>query len=157
MSKPAWISPHNVLQLLLINTVYHLLVNKNKGEGGGLINYLLLKREGLLEGGGGAYLRRQGGLIEDLRKIQEYFQPDIGRKIRIFSLGRKKNIFITRRAYRSRTYLSITPCATSSKTSSCLQSWSKTLLNLNVQKTINIKLFHYLYYKLMHNIVTWNY
>ena len=51
MNKAAWISPHKVLQLLLINTVYHLLVNNNKGEGGGHINYLHLKREGLLEAG----------------------------------------------------------------------------------------------------------
>ena len=147
MNKPAWISPHKVLQLLLINTVYHLLVNNNKGEG------KLIR--------GGAHLRR-GGLsreftVYNLRKIQELFQPDIARKIRIFSLDRKNNILnITKRVYRSRTYLSITPCATSSKTSSCLQSWSKTLLNLNVQKTIYIKLFHYFYYKLIHNIVTWN-
>ena len=28
----------------------------------------------------------------NLRIIQEYFQPKIGRKIRIFSLGRKSNI-----------------------------------------------------------------
>ena len=51
MNKAAWINPHKVLQLLLINTVYHLLVNNNKGEGGGLINYLHLKRKGLLEAG----------------------------------------------------------------------------------------------------------
>ena len=60
MNKPAWISPQKVLQLLLINTVYHLLVNNNKGEGGKLINYLLRKRGGLFEKAG-------GGLIEDLR------------------------------------------------------------------------------------------
>ena len=29
-----------------------------------------------------------------LRIIQEYFQPEIGRKIRIFSLGRKNSILI---------------------------------------------------------------
>ena len=58
VNLPAWIScPHRVLQLLLINTVYHLLVNNNKGEGGGLNNSLLLKAR--------AYLRR-GSLLEDL-------------------------------------------------------------------------------------------
>ena len=31
--------------------------------------------------------------------IQEYFQPKIGRKIRIFSLGRKNNILIKKRVY----------------------------------------------------------
>ena len=33
----------------------------------------------------------------NLRIIQEYFQPKIGRKIRIFSLGRKNNIFILKK------------------------------------------------------------
>ena len=33
--------------------------------------------------------------------IQEYFQPKIGRKIRIFSLGRKNNILIKKRVYLS--------------------------------------------------------
>ena len=55
------ISPNEVLQSWLINTVYHLLVKNNKGEerGGGLkreeglINFLCLKSSG----GGGAYLR----------------------------------------------------------------------------------------------------
>ena len=50
----------------LINTVYYLLVNDNKGEGGGLkkeralINYLLLKREDLLERGGNSLRREEG-------------------------------------------------------------------------------------------------
>ena len=44
----------------LINTVYHLLVNRNKGDGGGggkrekgggRVDFLPLKREGLLERG----------------------------------------------------------------------------------------------------------
>ena len=49
----------------LINTVYYLLVNDNEGEGGGLkkrgalTNYLLLKREDLLERG--SSLRREKG------------------------------------------------------------------------------------------------
>ena len=30
----------------------------------------------------------------NIRIIQEYFQPKIGREIRIFSLGRKNNILI---------------------------------------------------------------
>ena len=35
--KPSRISPHEVLQSWLIsNTVYHVLVNNNKGEGRGL-------------------------------------------------------------------------------------------------------------------------
>ena len=37
----------------------------------------------------------------NLRIIQEYFQPKIGRRIRIFSLGRKNNILIKKkRVYR---------------------------------------------------------
>ena len=48
----------------LINTVYHLSVNNNKGRAGGLINFLARKREGLLETG--ALFKREG-LIEDLR------------------------------------------------------------------------------------------
>ena len=59
-NKPSWISPHEVLQSRLINTVYH-----NKGGGGlkregGLINFFpwkmggsLLERGGLFERGGG--------------------------------------------------------------------------------------------------------
>ena len=35
----------------------------------------------------------------NLRIIQEYFQPKIGRKIRIFSLGRKKNILIKKKSW----------------------------------------------------------
>ena len=31
------------------------------------------------------------------KRIQEYFQPKIGRKIRIFSLGRKSNLLIKRK------------------------------------------------------------
>ena len=34
-NKPSWISLHEVLQSRLINTVYHLLVKNNKGEGRG--------------------------------------------------------------------------------------------------------------------------
>ena len=33
----------------------------------------------------------------NLRIIREYFQPKIGRKIRIFSLGRKNNILIKKK------------------------------------------------------------
>ena len=61
VNKPSWVSPHEVLQSRLISIVYHLSVNNNnnsiKGYGGGLINFLPLKREGLLE---------RGDLIEDL-------------------------------------------------------------------------------------------
>ena len=47
VNRPSQIGPHEVLQSLLINTVYHLLVNDNKGEGRwGLINFLSLKRLG---------------------------------------------------------------------------------------------------------------
>ena len=50
VNKISWISPHEVLQSWLINTVYHLLLKNNKGEGRGrLINFLPPKR------GGGAY------------------------------------------------------------------------------------------------------
>ena len=34
----------------------------------------------------------------NLRIIQEYFQPKIGRRIRIFSLGRKNNILIKKKS-----------------------------------------------------------
>ena len=45
------ISPHEVSQSRLINKVYHLLVNNNRGRKGGLINFLPLKRRGLFERG----------------------------------------------------------------------------------------------------------
>ena len=74
-NKPSWISPHEVLQSRLINTVYH-----NKGGGGpkregGLINFLplknggeLVRERGLIWGGGGR-------LIEDLRYVCCSFLP----------------------------------------------------------------------------------
>ena len=49
-----WISPHGVLLSLLINTVYYLLKNDNKGEGEGLkkraalTNYFLPKKGRLI-------------------------------------------------------------------------------------------------------------
>ena len=46
MIKPSRISTHEVFRSLLINTFYHLLVNNN--EGVGIINFLPLKRVGLL-------------------------------------------------------------------------------------------------------------
>ena len=36
VNKPSQISPHDVLQLWLINTVYHLLVKNKSGEGRGV-------------------------------------------------------------------------------------------------------------------------
>ena len=51
--KLSWISPHEVLQLWLINIVYHKLVKNNKGRGG--------------EGRGGEGkrgLKEKGGLLE---------------------------------------------------------------------------------------------
>ena len=57
MNKPSWINPDEVLQPRLINTV-NTVRQKNKGDGRGaekregLINFLTLKREGLLEKGG---------------------------------------------------------------------------------------------------------
>ena len=38
VNKPSQISPHDVLQLWLINTVYHLLVKNKSGEGRGALN-----------------------------------------------------------------------------------------------------------------------
>ena len=35
VNKPSRISPHEVLQSWLINTIYHLLVKNNQGRGGG--------------------------------------------------------------------------------------------------------------------------
>ena len=75
-NKPSWISPDEVLQSRLINTVYH---NKGGGGlkregGGGLLNVLPLKNGGgsLLERGG---LFETGGLIEDLRYVCCSFLP----------------------------------------------------------------------------------
>ena len=48
-NKPSWVSPKEVLQSRLIDTVYHLLVNNDKGEGGliergvGLFTFFSLK------------------------------------------------------------------------------------------------------------------
>ena len=42
---------------------------------------------------------QNGNVISyNLRIIQEYFQPKIGRKIRIFSLGRNNNILIKKKS-----------------------------------------------------------
>ena len=66
MNKSSRISPHEVLRgdWLIQSIIYQF-----KGDGGGLIYFLLLKREGLLEGGG-LFERVEvgggGGLIEDL-------------------------------------------------------------------------------------------
>ena len=44
------------------------------------------------------YVPKRGNVISyNSRIIQEYFQPKIGRKIRIFSLGRKNNILIKKK------------------------------------------------------------
>ena len=43
VNKPSRISPHGVLQLWLINTVHQWRINR-RGEGGGLINFILLKK-----------------------------------------------------------------------------------------------------------------
>ena len=56
--EPSRISPHEVLKSWSINTVYHLLVKYNKGEGRGLIYFPHLKK------GGGLF--ESGSLIEDL-------------------------------------------------------------------------------------------
>ena len=59
-----WISTNEVLRSWLINTVYYLLVKNNEEEGrgakkgGGIINFIPLKRGGLFE---------RGGFIENLR------------------------------------------------------------------------------------------
>ena len=44
MNKSSRITPNQVSQSWLINTVYHLLVKNNKGQGRGLINVFPLKR-----------------------------------------------------------------------------------------------------------------
>ena len=53
MKKPSRISPKEVLQSSLINTVLHLLEKNNKGDGG-LINFVPRKLAGgdLFERGG---------------------------------------------------------------------------------------------------------
>ena len=43
----------------------------------------------------------------NLRIIQEYFQPKIGRRVRIFSLGRKNNILIKKKTVSSQTLKSL--------------------------------------------------
>ena len=56
VKKPPWTSPHEVLRSWLVNTVQHLLVKNDKGEGGGLeregglTNFLPLKRGTYLRG-----------------------------------------------------------------------------------------------------------
>ena len=70
LNKASWISLHEVLQSRLINTVYHLLVKNNKGDGkggkrdgGGLINFLPLIKGALIRD---EELIWEGGLISDL-------------------------------------------------------------------------------------------
>ena len=43
----------------------------------------------------------------NLRIIQEYFQPKIGRRVRIFSLGRKNNILIKKKTVSLQTLKSL--------------------------------------------------
>ena len=57
-NKQSRISPNEVLQSWLINTVYHLLVKNKKGEERGLLTFFAWK-----EGGD---LFERAGLIEDL-------------------------------------------------------------------------------------------
>ena len=58
VNKPSWISLHEIS-----NSIICPRIIKIKGRGGGLkkrawlINFLPLKREGLLEGGGGGHLK----------------------------------------------------------------------------------------------------
>ena len=56
VKKPSWISPHEVLQSWLINTVQHLSVKNDKkeggsGGGGGLLTFLPWRRGGLIRKG----------------------------------------------------------------------------------------------------------
>ena len=52
-------------------TVYHLLVKNNKGMGGGLINFVPMKREGLLG---------EGGLNRGFTKIFPFYPDCLGSK-----------------------------------------------------------------------------
>ena len=76
--KLSWTSPHDVLQLWLINIVYRKLVKNNKGRGG-------KGKRGLKEKGGlleGELIWERGGLMEDLQygwpKENGFFWPEIG-------------------------------------------------------------------------------
>ena len=64
MNKPSCISPHEVLQSRLIYTVYHSKGGGGLKREGGLINFLPLKKGGLLE---------TGGLFEEGRGVNRGF------------------------------------------------------------------------------------
>ena len=76
-NKPSWISPDEVLQSRLINTVYH---NKGGGglkrEGGGLINFLPLKN-------GGELVRERGRLRYVCCSFLPLLTPGTLRKIQL--------------------------------------------------------------------------
>ena len=52
-------------------TVYHLLVKNNKGRGGGLINFVPLKKGGLI---------REGALNRGFTKILPFYPDCLGSK-----------------------------------------------------------------------------
>ena len=77
-NKPSWISPDEVLQSRLINTVYHNKGGgglKREGGGGGLSTFFPWKMGGSLLERGGLFERGGGGLIEDLRYVCCSFLP----------------------------------------------------------------------------------
>ena len=73
-NKPSWISPDEVLQSRLINTVYHNKGEEDWKERGGLINFLPLKNGGELVRERGL-IWEGGRLIEDLRYVCCSFLP----------------------------------------------------------------------------------
>ena len=79
--KLSWTSPHEVLQLWLINIVYHKLVKNNKRRGGEG-KRSLKEKGGLLER---ELIWERGGLIEDLQygwpKENGFFWPETGYRL----------------------------------------------------------------------------
>ena len=80
LNIPSWVGPHEVLQSRLINTVYHSLVKNNKGEGrglkrdgGGLINFLPLRKGVLIREGEHIW----EGDLEDLQQFRALWDDNI--------------------------------------------------------------------------------
>ena len=87
--KPSWISPHEILQSRLINSVYHLLAKNNKGEGrgaweAGLINFLTQKRRRLLER---RRLFEKGWLNRGFTVISRFYETVIFRRVSFFTIA----------------------------------------------------------------------
>ena len=83
VNKPSQISPHEVLQSWLINTVSHLLVKNLLGKGG-LLTFLPWKGGHIAEGG----LFERGDLFEKRELIKDFLHFNFTKKFNEVVYGR---------------------------------------------------------------------